>query len=864
MSGEAFDRQVQEAQRRLEELTRRAGRLAADQPLLGDSLGELTIALQELHVAAEELQQQNETLAATRQLVEAERRHYQELFDLAPSGYLVTDPEGVIREANRAVATLLDVRQDFLVGKPLLVFVAETAHQRFHERLIRLQADPHTAEGWEIPLQPRNGTPFPTAITVSPVRDATDRPTGLRWLVRDFSQHKRAEVALRGAHDDLEVRVRERTADLQQANEALRASLLEQQRTAEALRGSQAQLAGTIGSAMDAIITIDDEQRILVFNAAAERIFRCAAAQVTGQSIDRFIPERFRRPHREHIQAFGQSNISKRTMGSLGSVVGLRADGEEFPVEASISQVEVAGRKLFTVILRDITERKQAEEVLQSEKLLRNVLEALPVGVWVTDRQGHVISGNPAGRHIWAGAKPVDTQQPGEHKGWWVATGKLIAPEEWAAARAITRGDTTLDEEVEIECFDGMHKIILNSAVPIRNARQEIVGAIVVNQDISERKRVEGALRESRTQLAGIIDSAMEAIITIDENRCILVFNTAAERMFRVSAAEVMGTPIDRFVPERIRPAHREGMRFFDKSRLAKRWIGVLGAATGLRADGEEFPIEAALSQVAVGGQKLYTVILRDVTERKRAEERLQSSREQLRALAARLESVREEERSRIAREIHDELGQALTALKIDLARVAGGLPADQTVLREETRAMLALIDATIRSVRRIATELRPGVLDDLGLVAAIEWQAQEFQTRTGITCEFATDRGDLALDPEVGTAMFRICQETLTNVARHAEATQVTIGLREEAGSLSLTVADNGRGITDQDLANRTSLGLLGIRERALLLGGQVAILGRPGEGTKITVQIPLKLSDLQGNNGSGRKPDCMLGGAP
>lgn len=138
MSSEAFDRQVREAQRRLEELTHRAGLLAEEQPLLGDSLRELAIALQELHVAAEELQQQNEALATTRQLVEAERQHYQELFDFAPDGYLVTDPEGVIREANRAVATLLDVRQDFLVGKPLLVFVAETARQRFHERLIRM------------------------------------------------------------------------------------------------------------------------------------------------------------------------------------------------------------------------------------------------------------------------------------------------------------------------------------------------------------------------------------------------------------------------------------------------------------------------------------------------------------------------------------------------------------------------------------------------------------------------------------------------------------------------------------------------------------------------------------------------------
>ena len=147
-----------------------------------------------------------------------------------------------------------------------------------------------------------------------------------------------------------------------------------------------------------------------------------------------------------------------------------------------------------------------------------------------------------------------------------------------------------------------------------------------------------------------------------------------------------------------------------------------------------------------------------------------------------------------------------------------------------------------ISAVRRIGTELRPGLLDDLGLVAALEWQAQEFQKRTGIRCEFISEQRDVPLPPEASTALFRICQEALTNASRHAHATQVHIGLREEAGTLVLTVGDNGLGITEQDLAHRTSLGLLGMRERALRLGGEVAIAGRPREGTTVTVRIPLR----------------------
>lgn len=222
--------------------------------------------------------------------------------------------------------------------------------------------------------------------------------------------------------------------------------------------------------------------------------------------------------------------------------------------------------------------------------------------------------------------------------------------------------------------------------------------------------------------------------------------------------------------------------------------------------------------------------------------ENLRSSRERLRALAAYLQSARENERSLIAREIHDELGSVLTGLKIDLSWLAARLPADQMAMLEKTRAMLKLVGSIIQSVRRISTELRPGMLDDLGLVAAIEWQTQEFQARAGICCQFTSTLVDRKLDRELATAAFRIFQETLTNVARHAKATRVSIALGTKANSLILTVRDNGKGITEREIADRRSLGILGMRERALLLGGEVMISGLRGRGTTVTVAIPLK----------------------
>jgi len=225
-----------------------------------------------------------------------------------------------------------------------------------------------------------------------------------------------------------------------------------------------------------------------------------------------------------------------------------------------------------------------------------------------------------------------------------------------------------------------------------------------------------------------------------------------------------------------------------------------------------------------------------DITERKQAQKNLQHSYDQWRALAGRLEIVREEERKRVAREIHDQLGQALTAIKIEVSSLIHERAPDQ----EQSESLLRLIDETIRSVRKISNDLRPGILDDLGLVPAVEWAAKEFQIRTGTKCLLDLPPDDFVTDREVATALFRILQETFTNIARHAHATQVNVRLAREDGRLILEVHDNGQGISEEQRSADDSLGILGMRERALLLGGEFAISGAPGEGTTAKVRIP------------------------
>jgi signal transduction histidine kinase len=226
--------------------------------------------------------------------------------------------------------------------------------------------------------------------------------------------------------------------------------------------------------------------------------------------------------------------------------------------------------------------------------------------------------------------------------------------------------------------------------------------------------------------------------------------------------------------------------------------------------------------------------------ERKRAEEQLRQSHQQLRALSVHLQYVREEERMRIAREVHDELGQSLTGLKLQLTWLGGRLPENLKSLHGKIHVMADGIDSTIHAIRRIATELRPGLLDTAGLVATLEWQAVEFQKQTGIECNVNLAIRDTMLDQDLNTAFFRIFQETLTNIIRHSNASKVEVRFFETAEHFILEVKDNGRGISESEIVNTKSIGLIGMRERATLLGGEVRWRGEPGKGTTVSVRIP------------------------
>jgi len=363
---------------------------------------------------------------------------------------------------------------------------------------------------------------------------------------------------------------------------------------------------------------------------------------------------------------------------------------------------------------------------------------------------------------------------------------------------------------------------------------------LLLLRQLRERTVLKGELAEAGEQLHRIVDTAMDAIITVDEKQNIVLFNSAAEKIFRIPVAEAIGQPLDRFIPERFRAAHRRHIWRFGETGDSMRVMGENLVLYGLRADGEEFPIDASISQIDHEGGKFFTVILRDITARREAQAALERSYRELRELSAVMNEVREAERTRIARELHDELAQWLTALKMDVAWLASRLPEERQQLRDRTEKMKELVDTTVGAVRRIAAALRPVMLDDLGLVAATENLLHDFSQRTGVVVSHELESWADDLGEPLATSLYRILQEAVTNVARHAAATEVRVTLSRENGDFVLRVRDNGRGFDAEVATLGKSYGVLGMRERAHTLGGRARIVRLETGGTLVEIVIP------------------------
>ena len=1264
-----FYQQIETMRQRMDALLQESTAFPAMQrALLPVAMEELSTALEELQVAGEELHQQNEELVATRQMAEVERQRYQELFDFAPDGYIVTDAGGTIQEANRAAAVLLRVPQDFLVDKPLIVFVAREEHKAFHNQLTRLQqGDVEKTQNWEMRMQPRDAAPFPADLTVAPVRDAEGNVVGLRWLVRDVTERKWMESALResesrmltilencpsmvflkdlqghylyanpvfeaishrpsaevvgktdvelfpleqaaafrandlkvleacvpmefeevalhdeGPHTSIvtkfplfntqgemtaicgivtditdrkraEEEIKKRGQQLAEAQQIAHVGSWEwdvsknvvawsdelyriygfepqafsvtyeaflervhpddRERTMQAVEaayrtqqpfsfyerivrpdgevrmlysrgdvvvdesGQPVKMLGTchdvtesrrkggekfrefLDCLTDGVFVIKQDGHIQWLNAQAERLFGYQRDELVGQNVEALLPEPLRERHAAHRAGF-LTDPRPRPMGIGLDLAARRKDGSEFPVEISLSPIASEEGQFIIAIVSDVTERRQAEQRIQNlnVRLQRQVEEfqalimTAPVGIAIAaDPECNYIWGNPEFAHMLGTSvdQNISKSGPGGEELPFkvLRNGQEIPAEDLPMQRACREGRDVLDEELDIAWTDGTFIHELCRATPLRDEWGGVRGCIGVFLDITERKRAEDVLRQARDELEirvqertaqlsranevlrveitqrqqaeqrlhlrhsatralsesvtlseavsrilqivcetlgwdwgelwaidrqadalrcvetyhlpsvefpqfeaqtrqitippgeglpgrvwasgkalwvpnilnnsilrrkavaaeeglrsalafpiilrnevlgvmaflsrearqpegnlleifadlgsqmgqfmerkwaedalqkseamfrGLFEFAPDAVVVINEEGRITRANAQMEAMFGYSREELFSKPVEILMPEHYRGQH-EGHRTRYMADPRARPMGACLDLQGRRKDGSGFPVDVLLSPLETSEGSLVIAVIRDVTERKRAEEELKRSRQQLRNLALRLEAAREEERARVAREIHDQLGQALTALQMDVAYLDRRLPPGEQALHEKTETMSNLIDHTIRTMQSLVTSLRPPLLDNFGLTAAVEWEVQQFQARAGIRCALDVSPPELTVAPARATTVFRILQEALTNVARHAHATEVSVELKETAEHLTLEVKDNGKGVTAEQLTHPQSIGLLGMRERALSCGGEVTINGAPGEGTTVVMRMPL-----------------------
>lgn len=417
-------------------------------------------------------------------------------------------------------------------------------------------------------------------------------------------------------------------------------------------------------------------------------------------------------------------------------------------------------------------------------------------------------------------------------------------PGTWREQHELGLAGATLKDNEDIwENPDGSRYWLRWSLQPWLDEHAETGGIIISAENITERKLQEVKLIENEQRLNGFFESAMDAIISVNEAYRIVLFNPSAEKMFGIAREQAIGAELDIIIPPRFHARHRLHVENFGTGTLKQRGMSRSNAVVGLRADGEEFPMEATISYVDADYKKLYTVVIRDRTLQKRAEDEIRQYQEQLRGLIAHQQQIKEEERIRIAREIHDELGSTLTGVKANLSVALHEAVTLGQTPKERLLDANKLLDQAVDTVRKVITELRPSVLDQLGIWAALEWYARQFEARSGIHChvELGDAVAGTVLDPERSTAVFRVTQESLTNVMRHARATEVHIGIDIHDGVFCMEIEDNGVGIDQSRIEGRQAWGITGMIERARFLGGTITI-SDTSHGTLLSLRLPLE----------------------
>lgn len=734
---------------------------------------------------------------------EQQLKYQASLINSVPDAIITTDSSIKITAWNKYAEEIYGYAEAEVLGKNIGELIRLELSKDEHESSLNELNNTGSYRD-EYAAVKKDGTPVYILASVTIIKNDDDEITGYVAVHRDISARKNAEKKLQAFTSELAQQVQEKTAEISSIMQRI----------------------------TDGFLALDNNFTFTFVNKQAGETLGHLPGQMVGKNIFTDFPETASKNFNDACVDAYQSQ-QRRFLENHYDPLNIWIENDIYPSPDGL-----------TVFFKDITFKKQAELALkESEAHYRRLIENMHAGVVVHHPDTRIVLSNPEAARLLglpaeklAGKKSDDSEWH-----FFTADGKKMELQDYPVIQVINTKKPVYNLIAGIDTVKNKGRVwVLVNAFPEFDTNNELKQVVVIFVDITDRKKAEEELkhREDVLNKAQSIAKIGSWELDIETNK--LIWSKEQYRIFE----------LEDYAGEDLNAAYRCKFQPEDYERI--NWLMKKSVETGsgfsinhhiICKNGDIKNILCIGETIKDPDGRVITLkgTVQDITEMKKTEERLQKSYEQIRQLAAHLQNIREDERTNMAREIHDELGQQLTGLNMYISWLYKKIQPQDAEIKEKFSSAVELIDDTVKVVRKISTKLRPSMLDDLGLIAAIEWQSNEFEKRSGIKTEFVNLSGNITIPGTLTTGLFRIYQESLTNVARHAEASKIISSLEQKGSNLQLKISDNGKGFVLNEIGTKKTLGLFGMKERTMVMGGQYEIKTSPGEGTTVCITVPL-----------------------
>lgn len=731
---------------------------------------------------------------------EEEARYLASLVNQTYDAIFSTDKDRIIKSWNKGAESMYGYTKEEAVGKRLAKLIQPAVTpDKMQLTEINLQKQGYHIDEYEVIR--KNGDRFPIWVSITAMLDERKTVTGYIIVNKDISERKKLEGQLVLFNEELEWQVKNKTREITEVFERV----------------------------SDAFVAVDKNWVFTYANERAEQLFHFSKGHFIGKELTVLFPNvidtNLFKAAKEALETLKMVNVEEFLTG-----FGIWIEAHIYPSENGLS-----------IYLRNITEKKKAEAdlYLANERLKKHIGNT-PLAIVEWDANMQIIKWSSKAEEIFGW---TNDEMLGKKIDEMDFVYKDDKPHVENIIRQLMRGEISSTQNVNRN-YTKKGDIIYCEwyASVLKDEKDEPIALLSLVQDITSRIKAAKAIEEAIERFRLIATTTNDAIWERDLEMNSLWGNEVHQHLYGLSLGDEV--PDYESFKELVHPDDREEIVRKSEEAIANPKRNSFFGEFRFLVNKEEYRNIYSRTYIvrnAAGKAIKLMGNMMDITENKVMEEQIRESNRQLRELAGRLQEVREEERLHISREIHDELGQQLSVLKMGISWLSRRLINEPSETREKVEEIYSLLDSTIKTVRRIAADLRPGILDDLGLVAALEWQSRELQARTGLKIEFVTNAPDLELPSAIATALFRIFQESLTNVVKHALAKNIIAELILENNSVALSISDDGQGFDTSKMGSTGTLGLLGMKERIIKLNGEYIINSIQGKGTIVKAIVPL-----------------------